>query len=343
MSSTGKRSSLFPCGSGGEAARMTTDTPAYRLTERADLLGYAPYLLGFHPADSVVVMGLRGDRIVVAARADVAGPRTETVRRFAQVLRAAGRGRDAVGSVVLLGYGPGAGAADATRHAADALDARGYHVREVLLQDGDRYHCLQCDRCTPAEGARFDPSATAAAAMATYEGLVALPDRDAVERQVEPVGGLAAAAMTQAVDRAEERLAALLADGGDAALVTAGEAAVEAALDVAGTGGRLDDDAAAWLIVLLHDLRCRDHAWQRTDAAAWQHELWLDLTRRAEPALAAPPAALLAWSAWRAGNGVLARAALDRALHADPAYSLAHLLTDALDRAVPPHSIHPWP
>ncbi|MEV4412472.1 DUF4192 domain-containing protein [Catellatospora sp. NPDC049609] len=322
---------------------MTTDTPAYTLTERADLLGYVPYLLGFHPADSTVVMGLRGNRIAVAARADLAAPRTETVRRFAQVLAAAGRGRAAVGSVVVVGYGPDTGAADAARHAADALDGRGYHVREVLLQAGDRYHCLQCDRCTPPEGAPFDPSTTAAAAIATYEGLVALPDRATVERRVQPVGGLAAVAMAQAVDRAEDRLEALLADGGDRALVTAGETAVEAALHGAEAGGRLDDDEAAWLTVLLHDLRCRDHAWQRTDAEGWQLDLWLDLTRRAEPALVAPPATLLAWCAWRGGNGVLATAALDRALHADPAYSLAHLLTDALDRAVPPSSIHPWP
>lgn len=390
---------------------MTTDTPTYTLTERADLLGYVPYLLGFHPADSVVVLGLADRRIGVAARADLGQPRAETVRQLSRLLAAAGRGRAAVTSVMLIGYGPDASAAEVTRHVANGLDTRGYHVREVLLHAGDRYHCLQCDDCTPPGGALFDLSTTAAAAIATYEGLVAQPDRSAVERLVRPVGGLAAIAMTQAVDRAELRLATLLADsatdgsdesagtglardedgpgegsteaapdgdgdglgdgsagagdgpggggtggssldaggrgpGGSAAderLVRAGTAAVEDALRIAEAGGRLDDDEAAWLTVLLLDLRCRDHAWQRTDTEPWQLALWLDLTRRGEPELLAPIASLLAWCAWRSGNGVLAGAAVRRALLADPAYTLAHLLNEALDQAVSPGSIGPWP
>ncbi|MEU8000594.1 DUF4192 domain-containing protein [Catellatospora sp. NPDC049111] len=356
---------------------MTTDTPTYTFTERADLLGYVPYLLGFHPADSVVVLGLADRRIGVAARADLGRPRPETVRRLSRLLTAAGRGSAAITSVVLVGYGPDPTAADVTRSVANALDARGYHVREVLLHAGERYHCLQCDECTPPGGAPFDPSTTAAAAIATYEGLVAQPDRAAVERLVRPIGGLAAIAMAQAVDRAEQRLAALLgdeeagtragsgsdgevgsepaSDGGegssggpgegaaDGRLVRAGVGAVEEALRVAAAGGRLDDDEAAWLTVLLLDLRCRDHAWQRTDTEPWQLDLWLDLTRRGEPALLAPVASLLAWCAWRSGNGVLAGAAVRRALLADPAYTLAHLLSEALDQAVPPGSIGSWP
>lgn len=360
---------------------MTTDTPTYTFSERADLLGYVPYLLGFHPADSVVVLGLADRRIGVAARADLGRPRPETVRRLSRLLAAAGRGSAAITSVVLIGYGPDPAAADVTRSVANALDARGYHVREVLLQIGERYHCLQCDYCTPPGGAPFDPSTTAAAAIATYEGMVAQPDRAAVERMVRPVGGLAAIAMAQAVDRAEQRLSTLLgddteesesaggdgegdgdgdgdgeesqeSDGGgevlgegaaDGRLVRAGRVAVEDALRIAEAGGRLDDDEAAWLTVLLLDLRCRDHAWQRTDTEPWQLDLWLDLTRRGEPALVAPVASLLAWCAWRSGNGVLAGAAVRRALLADPAYTLAHLLSEALDQAVPPGSVGPWP
>ena len=42
--------------------------------------------------------------------------------------------------------------------------------------------------------------------------------------------------------------------------------------------------------------------------------LWTDLTRRACPGYVAAPAALLAFTAWQAGNGALANLALDRAL-----------------------------
>ena len=47
-------------------------------------------------------------------------------------------------------------------------------------------------------------------------------------------------------------------------------------------------------------------------------------------------AAVLAVCAWVDGDGAAARVALDRALDADPAYSLAGLVAAALDTGTPP-------
>jgi Domain of unknown function (DUF4192) len=41
--------------------------------------------------------------------------------------------------------------------------------------------------------------------------------------------------------------------------------------------------------------------------------LWADVTRLAQPGYVAPPAALLAFTAWQSGNGTFANTALDRA------------------------------
>lgn len=319
--------------------------PTYTFTDRADLIAYVPYMLGFHPADSVVVIGLRGRRISVGARADVATPAAQTLRDFARLLTRAGRRGAPVTTAMLIGYGPHAEAATRTHELAQGLEQRGYHVAESLHRDGDRYHCLRCADCTPPEGELFDLSTTAAAAAATFEGMTVLPDRESVLRLVEPIGNLAAIAMTQAVDRAELRLLTLLstADDQQEALRTAGTAAIDRAMDAFAAGGRLDDDEAAWLSLVLHHLPCRDHAWSRTDDADWQLDFWLDLTRRCEPGLVAPIATLLGWCAWRGGNGVLAGAALERALRADADYSLAHLLSGALAQGLPPHTISPWP
>src|SRR5262249_61645368 len=65
-------------------------------------------------------------------------------------------------------------------------------------------------------------------------------------------------------------------------------------------------------------------------------ELWRDVPRRARADLVAAPATLLGYAAWRYGDGALARVAIERALDADSGYSLAHLLGEALDRALPP-------
>ncbi|MDI1461718.1 DUF4192 domain-containing protein [Catellatospora sp. KI3] len=324
---------------------MSASIPTYTFTDRADLIAYVPYMLGFHPADSVVVIGLRGRRISVGARADVTTPAPETLGDFARLLTRAGRRGAPVTTAMLVGYGPHTAAAERTRELAQGLEQRGYHIAEALHRDGDRFHCLRCADCTPPEGELFDLSTTAAAAAATFEGMTVLPDRESVLRLVEPVGNLAAIAMAQAVDRAELRLITLLAEADDEheALRTAGTAAIDRAMDGFAAGGRLDDDEAAWLSLVLHDLPCRDHAWSRTDDADWQLDFWLDLTRRSEPGLVAPIATLLGWCAWRGGNGVLAGAALERALRTDPDYSLAHLLTGALAQGLPPHTISPWP
>jgi hypothetical protein len=50
----------------------------------------------------------------------------------------------------------------------------------------------------------------------------------------------------------------------------------------------------------------------------------------------APVASVLAVCAWVDGDGAAARVALDRALAADPAYSLAALVSAALDTGTPP-------
>jgi Domain of unknown function (DUF4192) len=59
--------------------------------------------------------------------------------------------------------------------------------------------------------------------------------------------------------------------------------------------------------------------------------------------LRAPAATLLGFSAWLSGDGALAWCAVERALDADPGYSLASLLTQLLAGAVPPSSWQPIP
>jgi hypothetical protein len=91
---------------------------------------------------------------------------------------------------------------------------------------------------------------------------------------------------------------------------------------------------------MLLSVRVRDYAWERIGRdIEGSVGLWTDIARRVEPEMAAPPATLLAFAAWRNGDGAVASIALDRALKADPTYPMARLLGDALDNGVPPG---PW-
>jgi hypothetical protein len=127
--------------------------------------------------------------------------------------------------------------------------------------------------------------------------------------------------------------------GGALRLVVAeGKRVVREVIAACRAGSAITDDQLAWLAVTLTDLRVRDDAWARMEPehAAAHLRLWTDLVRRVEPALVPAPAALLAFVAWQSGNGALAGMAIERALAADPAYSLALLLRDVVAAGVPP-------
>jgi hypothetical protein len=311
-----------------------------------------PYLLGFHPSDSVVVVAMRKRRLVFAARADLppAGAPPKEVTGAVGYLAAMVAHQDA-GAATVIGYGP-ADSVDAVMPLVrDALRGRGIEITELLRACEGRFWSYLCDNpeCCPPEGTPYDPATSPVAAAATYAGQIALPDRTALVRQVAPIGGLTRESMRQATLRAEHRLSALLDESepddllGRRALTMAGAAAVTTVLDRARSGDRPSDDEVAWLTLLLAHVDIRDSAWRQVSADDWQVALWRDVVRRAEPDLVPAPASLLAFAAWRVGHGALANVALDRALREDPAYSLALLLRQVVDGGVPPSVVADWP
>jgi hypothetical protein len=90
--------------------------------------------------------------------------------------------------------------------------------------------------------------------------------------------------------------------------------------------------------VALTDLRVRDDAWARMvpEHTEAHLRLWTDVVRRIPARYVPAPAALLAFTAWQAGNGALANVAAQRALAADPGYSMALLLLEAIGAGMPP-------
>ena len=78
--------------------------------------------------------------------------------------------------------------------------------------------------------------------------------------------------------------------------------------------------------------------------AAGQVDLQIWLTRHAPAGYLAEPASILAYTAWRAGNGVLARIACERALAEVPHHDLAQVLIELLNvgthsRPAPPMTV----
>jgi hypothetical protein len=326
-------------------SRVTLHTPT-------DLLAAVPYLLGFHPEDSVVVVGLAGTRVVFSARADLPPPDSppDDALAVADQLGEVLAGQH-VDTALVIGYGQVAAVTRAVLPVRHALRGYGVRVGEMLRADGGRYWSYLCEsvQCCPPEGTPYDVSGTEVAAAATYAGKVALPDRAALESSLAPVEGAERDAMEVVTERAAHALAASAEQAADPGRDhrRAGVRALAIAVRRYADGGRLTDDEVARLALLLIRVDIRDLCWARITTAGEQldtHlELWRDVTRRARSDLVAAPATLLGYAGWRAGNGALASVAVQRALDTSPGYSLALLLQEALDRALPPSLLDDQP
>jgi hypothetical protein len=315
------------------------------------VLAIVPHLLGFYPERSLVVIGLDGrpSQVSVTFRYDLPDPPhameiADIAEHAASVLS-----RQQINKAVMIGYGPEALAVPVLDVVMRTLTLTGVSLAEVLRADAGRYWSLLCSspECCPAEGRPYDPGSHPAAAAMTKAGLPAHPDRGALARTLQPSPGTAEQ-IRQATNAARLQLSELVRKGLAAGesdpglrVARAGRAAMQHAIRTYRAGGAITArDQLAWLAVLLADLRVRDDAWARMEPR-YQDEhrrLWTDVLRGAATDYAPAPASLLAFTAWQSGNGALASCAVDRALAADPGYSMALLLSDALDAGLPPSS-----
>jgi Domain of unknown function (DUF4192) len=313
------------------------------------ILAVVPHLIGFHPSDSLVMLGIGGPhaRIRLAFRYDLPDPPDEEVATDIAAHAATVLARQRLTMAIAVGYGSGEAVTPVVNVVAPALRKAGINVQDVLRVQGGRYWSYVCgdpDCCRP-EGVPFDPAGHPASAALAAAGLTVRADRAELAGTLAPVAD-AAGPMREAVGRARQRAGALIdlgaaAAGGDPFLpiADAGRRSVKQAITRYRRGGALTDGyEIAWLGLTLADLRVRDDAWARMDPQfhVAHQRLWIDLVRRLPAEFVSPPAALLAFTAWQAGDGALASVAIERALDADPGYSMALLVADALHAGLPP-------
>jgi Domain of unknown function (DUF4192) len=322
--------------------------PRVRLASPASILAVVPSLLGFHPSDSLVVLGVSGprNRVSLTFRYDLPGPADGDLAADIAAHAAEVLAREAIPGAIVVGYGP----ADLVARTAEPVVAlllhSGVDVIEVLRAEAGRCFCVTCQdpACCPPGGIPFDPCSHPAAAVLQEAGLEVLPDRAALARTLQPPPGTARATR-QATSRALrrlDRLAAVARSSGldpAAARADAGRAAVRDALRRYRSGASIEDRARlAFLAVVVSDLRVRDDAWAQLDPrrAGPHAALWTDIVTGAAPEFVPAPASLLAFTAWQAGQGALANVAAERALAADPGYSMALLIAGAVQAGLPP-------
>jgi hypothetical protein len=320
------------------ATATTTTTLTARSPE--DLLAAAAVVLGFWPTESVVMLTFDAEH-PFHARIDLPRARSALPDLARTLVQPAVHHR--VGRVVVLVHTAERDLGRAAwRALRSAFRRHGIDVVEALLVGADRFHPLLADGPASEVGVPFDPDAIAAhpfLAQAVLDGRVLhrsrgelaaglVPDPVAVAR-VEAI----AADLPTRDPGVLEPVAAQLAEGAWA------HDLVTRHLDrhAAGDGSPSDADVAR-LLCGMQSLRVRDAAWSAITRARARPAaaFFADVLRRAPAALVPAAAALVGWAAWQSGDGALAWCAIDRVEAVDPAYGLARLLAEALERAMPP-------
>ncbi|MCO8275305.1 DUF4192 domain-containing protein [Actinoplanes sp. TRM 88003] len=286
----------------------------------ADLIAVTPYLLGFHPADSLVVIGTQGRAVTFVGRHDLPPPGVDDSDAIATMVA-----RQAAQSVSLLGFGPADPVNRLVSSLATALTRVGVQLRDQLRITAGRWWTLDCadPACCPPEGRPVPSPHSPIAATAVFQGQVALPNRQQLVSQVGPVEGDERRRMAAATAALNFRFG----DGLPRTMMgRAGRNAVISAEKRHASGRSLTYDETALLGALLVGRTAFDFALNRIGDEPWQLRLWTETTRRVEVPYVPGPAALLGYAAWRVGLGPLARVALDRALNHDPYHHFAMIL-----------------
>ncbi len=308
------------------------------LTSPHDLLAAIPFLIGYHPENSLVLVALKDDTVGMALRVDM--PTDIALESYD--LLASHFQREAADAALVVAYVDSQTDPEPVLiNTSAALLRAGISIKESLIVSDGRYRSMLChdSECCPPLGSPIpdiDSSRIAAEHViaghpmpfANVSGLVqsiaALPTamEERWQREVQ----------TFWVESDSENLLDLQRDGATAVIDLAGEY-------TQGRGAE-DRELTARVIGRISDIQVRDFALGSHNAetadAYWQ--MWRELLLIAPRGFVAPIASIFAALAYERGEGALAHKALDRALADDDRYSLALLLRRVFTAGWPPQS-----
>lgn len=307
------------------------------LSGPAAVVAALPRLLGFVPAESLVIVWIADERVALTQRVDL--PSGGIDDYVGTVVTTARHAAPDAAVVVLVTGREDPLHLELVDAIEEALAAADVDCRDVLRVHGDRYWSYRCmGDCCPAEGRLVDDEVRAAVEAA----LDAEPasSREALAASLGPDPHVVSRLEPRIIDL-EESLDTELAAPGRALLESWRDRQIERLSVQLAAGEALDDDAWCELLVSLGDVRVRDTLlWEL--ARAIDHGPQLSLLtsgiRAAPEGYVAPVATMLALTAWLAGDGARASIALDRALEDDPDYALAILASRSLHSGMPPES-----
>ena len=317
---------------------MTTHT-ATELTSPHDLLAAVPFMVGYHPKDSLVVMALVENKVAMAMRVDF--PELDSLDAMSEII-ASHLMRERATEAIIVGYlpeeFPTLGVANALSIINDRLSAHQIKIKESIEVRGDRFRSMKCsdELCCPPEGTPLPPltdSRVTAEQVAAGNPLPFL-DLDEMKKSIAHTATdrnlVLSIKGTPEIDYDQDDVTVYQQEG-----VKALHQMVSAFTD---TGICNDNELIAVVLVRLLDLQVRDYAMGMTtpETSDLLWDMWRWLLRIAPVGYVAPVGVIFATMSYERGDGALAQRALDRAFEDKPGYQMAKLLRRTFAAGWPP-------
>jgi hypothetical protein len=309
------------------------------LTSPHDLLAAIPFLIGYHPSDSLVLVSIKDDCVGMAMRIDYPIDQSE----IAFDLCASHISADEADGALIVAYQPRerSDGDEVLAQTTAALSRAGIAIYESILIAEGSYRSLLCHdiTCCPIDGRPVPPHDSSRIAMESVVAGHPMPFASFAELGTSVRSNLLAQeeqwlerVQKSYVDPSDSDLNNLQRDGATAV--------IDLANDFITHGISTDQDLIAHVLGRLSEIQVRDFALGSHDgeSAVGYQSMWMHLLRSAPPGFVAPVACLAAAIAYEHGDGALARAALDRAFADSPTYSLALLLKRVFSAGWPPQS-----
>ena len=271
---------------------MTTHT-ATELTSPHDLLAAVPFMVGYHPKDSLVVMALKESKVAMAMRVDF--PDSENMASVSATI-AGHLTRESADEAIIVGYLPSDDLdTDPLAVARSIITLQGIAVKECIVVSGGRFRSNLCAdaQCCPPEG---NPVPEILDSRVTAEQVAAgnpLPylDLDEMKRSI------AALPVDKELVRIIKSIPEIDYSGEDVTqLQRAGANAINEMAIVFSRAQRIEDkNLIALVLVRLLDLQVRDYAMGMTTAETSDQlwDMWRWLMRTAPVGYVAPVAVIL--------------------------------------------------
>jgi hypothetical protein len=316
------------------------------LTSPHDLLVAIPFLIGYHPADSLVIVSLKEECVGMAMRVDYPNPEVGDVSDMFDALVFHLVREGAQGALVVAYVPPGrADGLHILENISLALSRAEIPIRESLLIANGRWRSVLCANveCCPIEGNELPEISSSRVAVEQVAEGRPMPYGD-FEGMADSISSLSLSTEKEFMEQVEQARI----DSADEQIQAAQRNGALSVLDlasrfIAGSLGRdirSDQELSALALGSLSDIQVRDFALGSHDQTSLEvyWAMWRYLVRIAPSGFVAPVASLLAAISYERGEGALAQRCLDRALEDDPSYSLASLLRRVFNAGWPPQS-----